>query len=548
MQMRASRPKPLQQSLKPRFVYGGASASKPLGCISKGGTQAGELRISENMKKIFTRFTNKILDKIQSTGNALPHPATIFACLALLVIIISAISALAGWSIESTMINRSTLAVEEGILRAKSLMSRDGITYIFNNMVGNFMSFAPLGTVLVAMIGIGILEQSGLMQTLLRKVVISTNKRYITAVVVFMGVMSNLASDAGYVVLPPLAAIIFLSYGKHPIAGLCAAFAGVSGGFTANLLIGTLDPLLGGISTEAARMVQPDYEVAATANYYFMFVSTFMITILGTVITERVVIPRLGTYEGSLKFNFDKINERERKALRQTGYAMLPITLLVIGLWFILRESFFGSALVPICMFIFALPGVVYGCRSGSIKNDSDVMDMIGKALSGMGAYIALIFFAAQFTAFFSYSNLGAMTSAAGANLLKMSGFTGIPLILSFAIVVALLNLFIGSASAKWALIAPIFVPMFMQLDFTPEFTQLVYRLGDSSTNIITPMMPYFAMMLVFMQRYDKKARMGTLIAYMIPYSIAFFVCWCLLLTLWMLLNLPIGLNAAIRF
>jgi aminobenzoyl-glutamate transport protein len=172
---------------------------------------------------------------------------------------------------------------------------------------------------------------------------------------------------------------------------------------------------------------------------------------------------------------------------------------------------------------------------------------MIGRALSGMGGYIALVFFAAQFVAFFSYSNLGAMTSAAGAGLLKMTGFTGIPLILSFAVLVAFLNLFVGSASAKWALLAPIFVPMFMQLDYTPEFTQLVYRLGDSSTNIITPMMPYFAMMLVFMQRYDKNAKLGTLISYMLPYSVLFFVCWCILLALWMLLDLPIGIGAVIR-
>jgi len=500
------------------------------------------------MKRTFRKIGNQFLNTVQRVGNALPHPATIFALLALLVVVISGIGAWARWSITSTMINRSTLAVEESVLCANSLMSREGVQYIFNNMVGNFMSFAPLGTVLVAMIGIGILEQSGLMQVLLRKVVHSTNKRYITAVVVFMGVMSNLAADAGYVVLPPLAALVFLSYGKHPLAGLCAAFAGVSGGFTANLLIGVLDPLLGGISTEAARMVQPGYEVAASANYYFMFVSTFMITILGTVVTEKVVIPRLGSYEGSIKSEFNEITVLERKALKLTGLAMLPLLLLLAGLWLVLRESFFGSALVPICMLIFALPGVVYGFRSGSIRSDSDVMNMIGKALGGMGGYIALVFFAAQFVAYFNYSNLGAMTSAAGADLLKMSGFTGIPLILSFAVLVAFLNLFMGSASAKWALLAPVFVPMLMRLGFTPEFTQLTYRLGDSATNIITPMMPYFAMMMVFMQRYDPKAKLGTLIAYMLPYSVAFFISWCVLLTLWMLLNLPIGINAVIRF
>ena len=260
------------------------------------------------------------------------------------------------------------------------------------------------------------------------------------------------------------------------------------------------------------------------------------------------MIPRLGEYRGPFKFDFEAITSKETGALKLTGWAMLPLILLLAGLFVVLgKESFFGKALVPICMLMFAVPGIVYGAFAGSIRNDSDVMEMIGKALSGMGGYIALVFFAAQFVAFFSFSNLGAMTSAAGANVLKATGFTGVPLILCFAVLVAFLNLFVGSASAKWALLAPIFVPMFMRLGYTPEFTQLVYRIGDSATNIITPLMPYFAMMLVFMQRYEKKAKLGTLIAYMLPYSIVFFVGWCLLLTVWMLLGLPIGIGAVMR-
>lgn len=498
--------------------------------------------------KPFKAIGGRLLSGIQRAGDRLPHPATIFALLALAVVVLSGIGAWAGWSIESTVINRATMAAEKGVLTVNALTGREGLRYIFNNMVGNFMGFAPLGTVLVAIIGIGVLEQSGLMQAVLRKVVASTDKRFITAVVVFAGVMSNVAADAGYVVLPPLAALLFLSFGKHPLAGLCAAFAGVSGGFSANLLIGVLDPLLGGLSSESARMITPDYTVGAGANYYFMVASTALITLLGTVVTERFVIPRLGAYTAPSQIGFAEITSKETRALKATGWAMLPLLLALVGLFGVLgSESFFGNALVPLCMLAFALPGIVYGCRSGSIRNDTDVMEMIGRALGGMGGYIALVFFAAQFVAFFAYSGLGAMTSAAGANLLRLSGFTGIPLIVSFVLLVAFLNLFVGSASAKWALLAPIFVPMFMQLGYTPEFTQMVYRIGDSTTNIVTPLMPYFAMMLVFMQRYDRGAKMGTLIACILPYSIVFLVGWCTLLTIWMLLDLPIGIGAVMR-
>ena len=400
---------------------------------------------------------------------------------------------------------------------------------------------APLGTVLVAIIGIGVCERSGLMAMLLKKVALGTPKKLITVMVVFLGIMSNVASDAGYVVLPPLAALIFLSFGRHPLAGLAAAFAGVSGGFSANLLIGTIDPLLGGISTEAAKILDPAYEVLPTANYFFMFVSTFVISIVGTFVTERIVEPRLGKYTGDAEMKFEAVSPEEKKALRAAGIATIVLIAALIPLWNVLGKNFLGKGLVPIIVLFFAIPGLAYGKSIGTIKNDADVMKMLNKSFEAMAGYIVLVFFAAQFIAYFNYSNLGTILAVKGANFLEATGITGIPLILGFILVVGFLNLFMGSASAKWAILAPVFVPMLMRVGYTPEFTQLAYRIGDSATNIISPLMSYFAMIIVFMQKYDKKASLGTLVSTMLPFSMAFMVIWSILLIIWMLLGLPIG-------
>jgi len=490
-----------------------------------------------------TSLTDKFLNIVEKGGNALPHPATLFGILALAMIVISGIGAAMGWSVEFTGIDRKTLETKDMLIQTKSLMSAEGINYIFTSMVKNFTGFAPLGTVLVAIIGIGICERSGLMAMLLKKVALGTPKRLITVMVVFLGIMSNVASDAGYVVLPPLAALIFLSFGRHPLAGLAAAFAGVSGGFSANLLIGTIDPLLGGISTEAARILDPVYDVLPTANYYFMFVSTFLISIVGTFVTERIVEPRLGKYTGEAEMKFDAITPEEKKALRAAGIATIVLIAALIPLWNVLGKNFLGKGLVPIIVLFFAIPGLAYGKNIGTIKTDADVMKMLNKSFEAMAGYIVLVFFAAQFIAYFNYTNLGTILAVKGANVLEATGITGIPLILGFILVVGFLNLFMGSASAKWAILAPVFVPMLMRVGYTPEFTQLAYRIGDSATNIISPLMSYFAMIIVFMQKYDKKASLGTLVSTMLPFSMAFMVIWSILLIIWMLLGLPIGIG-----
>lgn len=502
------------------------------------------------------RGMDKFLDFIEKGGNKLPHPATIFLILAIIVAIVATIMAASGASVTYTALDRKTLELGEKTLKIKALLNPEGIRYIFGSMVKNFTGFEPLGTVLVALIGIGVAEGSGLIGALLRKVVLATPPKLITAVVVLAGVVSNIASDAGYVILIPLGALVFLSVGRHPLAGMAAAFAGVSGGFSANLFLGTLDPLLSGLTTEAARLMRPGYFVNPACNYYFMFISTFILTLVGVIITEKLVEPRLGKYEGDEVASTDALTPAETRGLRMAGLSLIIFAVFMVVLTIpenaILRvdgrlKSWIYHGLVPTLMLFFLIPGITYGASVGTIKNDKDIAKMMGKSLATMGGYLVLVFTAAQFIKWFSYSNLGTYLAVNGATFLKSVGLTGIPLILLFIIVAAFLNLFMGSASAKWAIMAPVFVPMFMQLGYSPEFTQLAYRIGDSSTNIISPLMSYFAMIIAFAQKYDKNTGMGTLISIMLPYSIAFLIFWSALLAIWMTFGLPIGIDGAIK-
>ncbi len=350
--------------------------------------------------------------------------------------------------------------------------------------------------------------------------------------------------------------LYFLSFGRHPIAGLAAAFAGVSGGFSANLLLSTTDPLLSGITTEAAKLLNPDYFVNPASNYYFMCASTILITVMGTFITEKIIEPRLGEYKGEVLVDHNELTAQEKKALRCAGVSVI-IFCIVMGILTIpanaiLRvdgtlKQWTHDGLVPALMMFFLIPGIVYGKVAGTIKNDKDVAKMMGSSLATMGGYLALAFAASQFVAFFSYTNLGTYVAVKGADFLQSIGLTGLPLIIIFVLVAAFINLFMGSASAKWAIMAPIFVPMLMRLGYTPEFTQLAYRIGDSSTNIITPLMTYFAMIVAFMQKYDKESGMGTLISVMLPYSVAFLIGWTIFLMIWFITGLPIGVEGAIH-
>jgi aminobenzoyl-glutamate transport protein len=487
---------------------------------------------------------------IETAGNALPHPATLFAILALLVVLLSGI---APW-FDLTVTHPGTGKPVQPV----SLMSVAGLHRMMTEMVSNFAGFAPLGTVLVAMLGIAVAEGSGLIGAALKLVVLSAPPRLLTAATVFAGVMSNTGGEVGYVLLIPLAAIMFHAVGRNPLAGLAAAFAGVSGGYSANLFLGTVDPLLAGLSTEAARIVRAGYEVNPSANYYFMAVSTFLIVGLGTVVTERIVEPRLGAYEGAPHGDAAAatLSDREKRGLWWAAGAALVLA--AIALWGLvptngwLRDlrtgdvlrSPFITGIVSVIFFAGVVTGLAYGFGARTVRNDTDVIKAMGKAMETLGVYLVIVFFASQFVAYFNWTQLGLIMAINGADVLRAANLGPIPLLVAFVVVSATINLFMGSASAKWAIMAPVFVPMFMLLGYTPEFTQAAFRIGDSTTNVITPMMTYYALIIAFTQRYRPDAGIGTLVATMLPYSVVFLVGWTVLLVLWIVLGLPVGPGA----
>ena len=497
-------------------------------------------------------WTSVFLATVERGGNALPHPATIFAILAGVIVVLSGIAASTGLEVVHPGTGET--------IRPVSLLTIAGLHRILVEMVTNFTSFAPLGTVLVAMLGIGVMEASGLISAALRLLVaLSAPTRLLTFVIVLSGVLSNTASEIGYVLLVPLGGVIFLAAGRHPIAGLAAAFAGVSGGYSANLLLGTIDPLLAGLSEEAARIVQDDYRVNPAANYFFMVASTFVVATAGTWVTERIVIPRLGVYRGEERQEaLDRLSASEWRGLRfaAIAFALFGAVLLwgTVPADGFLRNPDTGSLLRSpflsgIVAFIFlggTWLGVAYGVGAGKFSSDADVMNGMGKTISTLGTYLVLVFFAAQFVAYFNWTNLGLIMAVKGAETLRASGLGGIPLMLSFVVLSSVINLFMGSASAKWAVMAPVFVPMFMLLGYTPELTQTAYRIGDSSTNIIAPMMSYFALIVAFFERYDKSSGIGTVVATMLPYTVVFMTCWSVMLVVWMLLGLPVGPGAGL--
>ena len=482
--------------------------------------------VQTSEKKGFIRF-------IEKGGNALPHPAILFAVFALITLVVSVIGSLLGW----TGVHPATAET----VNVVNLLSKEGLHRILLGMIDNYTGFAPLGIVMVALL-------------------VKAPRNIITLMVVFTGVLSNMASDIGYILIIPLAGTIFHSLGRHPIAGMAAAFAGVSGGFSANLLIGTIDPLLAGLSTEAANILDPDYYVMPTANYYFMAVSTFLITFLGAWVTNRWVEPSLGKYRGEVTpEEIIPLTNTERKGLRNTGIAALIWGVIIMA--GILPENgilrgadgtiLHSPLLKGFIAFLFLTAsslGIVYGYTVGTFRKSSDVIDGMSNSFKSLVSFLVLVFFAAQFVAWFQWSNLGVLLAINGADLLQSLNIGLIPLVIIFIIFSGFINLFMGSASAKWAIMGPIFIPIFMLLGYSPELSQAVYRVGDSITNIISPMMSFFALIIVYFQKYDKKAGFGTIMANMLPYSIAFFIGWVLLLIVWILFSLPLGPEAPLYY
>lgn len=494
-------------------------------------------------------FLLKGLDSVERWGNRLPHPFTLFIIFSLAVLILSWLAA----SLDLAVIHPAT----GKRIVAVNLLDRQGIQNVVTKAVSNFTGFAPLGTVLVAMIGVGVAERSGLFSAGLKALVAGVPSWLITAALVFAGINASIAVDAGYVILIPLGAVLFAGVGRNPIVGLAAAFAGVSGGFSANIFLTAIDPLLAGLTQEAARLYDPSYTVPVTANYYFMLASTFLLTLIGVWVTVRVTEPRLGAYSGARQESLEGLLPEEKRGLIASGITVAVETILVLILTLpangFLRDSKGGlepffQGMVLLMAIGFLLPGLAYGSAAGTIRNDRDTGRMIEETMSTMGSYIALAFAASQFVAYFGWSNLGLILAVGGAEFLKATGLSGIPLIVVFIFVCAFIDLFLASASAKWAVIGPVFVPMLMIMGYSPELTQAAYRIGDSFTNIITPLMPYMPLIIAFAQKYDPKIGLGTLLAIMLPYSLAFAIGWTLLLAIWVLFGIPLGPGASLMY
>jgi aminobenzoyl-glutamate transport protein len=496
-----------------------------------------------------------LLDRIERAGNALPDPATLFFAGAVLVMLLSHLAVAADWEVSKTVSRDGAQVIET--VRARSLLTADGAYWAVKSMVVNFKDFPPLAIVLVGMLGIGLADKTGFIGALLKAMLLAVPSRALTPTVFFVGVLSSMALDAGYVVLPPVAAALYAAVGRSPLAGLAAVFAGVAAGFSANIAVTSLDAILAGFSEAGAHILDEDYAVAATANLYFMIASTFVLTGVGWATTALWVEPRLADKpadEGgpvpATSEHDQALTEDEGRGLRAGGIATLAMLTLYIAATWIPGAPLHGddgrfprwvAAIIPLIFLGFLVPGLAYGFTTGRLKNDRDVANVMGETMAGMGPYIVLAFFAAQFVAYFSYSGLGEMLAITGGQALASAALPAPILMLAFVGVVMTGNLFIGSMSAKYAFFAPVFVPMFMAVGISPELTQAAYRVGDSITNVVTPLNPYMVILLVFLRQWVPKGGIGTLMALMVPYAVAFAAAWSALLVLWMVLGIPLG-------
>lgn len=517
-----------------------------------------------------------VLGWIERTGNKLPDPVFIFFYLIAGLIAISAIAAMLGTSaIHPTQVDEATGAPV--IIAAQSLLSPDNIRRLWVEMPATFTHFHPLGYVLVVMLGAGVAERSGLFGTAMRAGVRNAPKYLLTPAVALTAMIGNLAADAAYVVLIPLAGVIFAAAGRHPIAGIAAAFAGVSGGFSANLLPGQLDALLFGITQEAAQALDPAWQMNIAGNWFFIVGMTFVFLPVIWFVTDRIIEPRLGRYTPSGKAalaaggapvdgsdsegDLDApLSEGQKSGMRWAGLAVLA----VVALWLFFtfgpgtplideeaavpeaRLTPFYQSLVAGFFILFLAAGWAYGRKAGTIKDHRDLVKMMSESMGDLAYYLVLAFAAAHFVAMFNWSNLGLITAVHGADGLRTLALPAPVLLAVIVLFSAALNLLVGSASAKWALMAPVLVPMLMLLGISAETTTAAYRVGDSATNIITPLMVYFPLILIFCQRWNKDFGLGSLAAMMLPYSMWLLGAGVALMMVWVGLDLPLGPNAPV--
>jgi aminobenzoyl-glutamate transport protein len=505
-------------------------------------------------RSALTRF----LDWIEWAGNKLPDPALLFVWALAITWVLSALLAPVEFAEEDP---RSKVAAAQAAakgeakpvetIRVKNQLEAPAMSHFLERMVETFVRFPPLGVVLVAMLGVGVAEHTGFINALLKWALAITPRKLLTPMLLLVALISHTAGDSGYVLIIPLGGIIFAAAGRHPLAGIVCAFAGVSGGFSANLIVSPLDTLLQGLTQSSAQLLNPGYTVNPLCNYFFMASSSVLIIAVGWFLTDRVIEPKLqsATIDGDPNEIpvMGELTTQERRGMT-AGLVSLLVCFALLAVWYAFDDHFariaFSHAIVPLIFLLFLVPGTVHGYVSGSVKSHRDVIKGMSKSMSTMGYYLVMAFFAALFIFAFNESGIGILLAVKGANFIAGLGLPPQATIIAIIFMTTSVNLLLGSASAKWALLGPIFVPMLMHLGFSPEFTQAAYRVGDSSTNIITPLMPYFPLIVVYCQRYVTKTGIGTLISLMLPYSVCFIVIWTTWLIVFWQLGLPLGIPA----
>ncbi|MBX3387363.1 MAG: AbgT family transporter [Phycisphaeraceae bacterium] len=526
----------------------------------------------------------KFLDIVERVGNKVPHPAVIFILLLAAVVALSHVLHMTGVNVTYDVmipkvrdkamdiydpmlqgmgapygygaIDELSVKIETRTATARSLLTADGVRFMYTSVIPNFMGFTAVGLIIVAMLGVGVAEESGLIKTLIRKLVLVAPAKFLTYILVFVGIVSSIAADAGYLVLIPLAGAAFLSVGRNPLAGIAVGFAAVAGAFTVNMLIKPLDAVLVEFTNDAIHLVDPDQSIDLASNLWFSVASVLFLTVVIGLITEKIIEPRLGKFTGERpKEDSGPLSADERRGLSFAGIGLLGVlglfALLTLPSGAPLRDTETGaligntpfmSGLIAAITLVFLVSGFAYGLGAKTMKGSKDIITAMEKATSGLGSLIFLLFIIAQFIAYFNYSNMATILAVSLADMLKGASIGPLWLLLGFIVVVALLDLLITGAIAKWALFAPIFVPLLMRLGVEPEAVLAAYRVADSPINMITPLNAYFALVVVYCQKYDKSAGVGTVVALMLPYVAIMLVLWTLLFVGWMLLGLPWGI------
>jgi aminobenzoyl-glutamate transport protein len=510
---------------------------------------------------------------VERAGNLLPEPTMIFVWLILILMLLSAAGDWAGWSASLRYAGEEAPdygVLEDGVLtyEATSLFSVENVRRLLSEMPRTVSGFAPLGLILVIMLGAAVAERSGLLSTLIRASLARAPQAVLTPIVAIIGMVSHHASDAAYVVFIPLAAITYAAAGRHPLAGLAAAFAAVSGGYAGNIAPGQIDVLLFGFTQEAARIVDPTWTMNPLGNWWFILGIVVLFTPAIWYITDRVIEPRLGTWGGEadeeLRSELARsgVTSEERQGLRRAGVAALAIVGLFAALTLtpdyrpLINEEATGTAqlqpfyaaLIAGFFLLFVTCGIAFGSATGSVRHATDVTRMMQEGIRTLAPYIVFVFFAAHFVAMFNWSRLGPIIAINGAETLAAFALPASLLLVSVLLLSSFLDLFIGSASAKWSALAPVVVPMFMLLGISPEMTTAAYRMGDSYTNIMTPLMSYFPLILAFARRWDQSFGVGSLLALMLPYALTFMTLGIGMTVAWVALNLPLGPNASVFY